>query len=165
MIDDAEIERKFNKIISSSVVDEIESISILEVDPNIFVVFGKYQMHKKSKSEIIVAPIHSDPVHAFTSMRNAICWCIHDLRGKYVAASRIIALDRNIASEEAQLAVHRNLFNKAKNTDDKLIYLAKMNEDKFKRSSMHRELEDLVSESDYWQKNKFRLKTAHYNQK
>ena len=53
------------------------------------------------------------------------------------------------------------LFKKAKKTDDKLIFLAKLNEDKFRRSSMYRELENYVGQSDYWQQHQFKLKTAH----
>jgi hypothetical protein len=94
-------------------------------------------------------------------MRNAICWCIFDKRGKYVLANRIITLDRGISNEEVQINIHNNLFKKAKKTDDKLIFLAKLNEDKFRRSSMYRELESYVGESDYWQQNQFRLKTTH----
>ena len=165
MIDDIEIEKKFNKIISSRVVDEVESISIIEIDTNIYQVFGKYYINKRAKNQAVVASKSGDIIHEFTSMRNAICWCIYDIRGKYVAANRIIMLDRNISSEEAQITVHRTLLNKSKNTDDKLIYLAKLNEDKFKRQSMISELTNYLDESDYWQQSKFKLKTTHYNQK
>jgi hypothetical protein len=56
--------------------------------------------------------------------------------------------------------VHKNLFRKSKKTEDKLIFLAKLNEDKFRRSTMYQELEGYVNQSDYWQKHQFKLKTA-----
>lgn len=158
---DTEIENKLNRIISNREISNLQTNSIFETSKDKYEVFSKYRIVKKSKSEIDVVLFNDEVVHSFSNMRNAICWCIFDKRGKYVSANRIIALDRNISGTEVSMSVHRNLFNKAKVGDDRLIYLAKLNEDKLKRKSMIDELEGYVSESDYWQKNQFRLKTAH----
>ena len=161
MITEQELERKLTKIISYKERKNIESISIFEISKNRYSVFGKYYIVKKSKSNIEVKQLNGELVHSFFSMRNAICWCIYDLRGKYMSANRVIALDRNISNEEAQIAVHSGLFNRAKNTDDKLIFLAKLNEEKLKRSQMHSELEDYIAESNFWQQQKFKMKSEH----
>ena len=161
MITETEIERKFNKIIGLGEINNLQSISIFEIDPNYYVIFGKYYIKKKSKANVEVSLINGDVVHSFFSIRNAICWCINDFRGKFLNADRIISLDRGISSEEVQISVHKNLFKKAKTTDDKLIFLAKLNEDKLKRQSMYKELDSYIGESDYWQQKKFRLKTEH----
>ena len=161
MITEQELERKLTKIISYKERKNIESISIFEISKNRYSVFGKYYIVKKSKSNIEVKQLNGELIHSFFSMRNAICWCIYDLRGKYMSANRVIALDRNISNEEAQIAVHSGLFNKSKNTDDKLIFLAKLNEEKLKRSQMHSELEDYITESNNWQQQKFKMKSEH----
>lgn len=161
MITEQELERKLTKIISYKERKNIESISIFEISKNRYSVFGKYYIVKKSKSNIEVKQLNGELIHSFFSMRNAICWCIYDLRGKYMSANRVIALDRNISNEEAQIAVHSGLFNRAKNTDDKLIFLAKLNEEKLKRSQMHSELEDYIAESNFWQQQKFKMKSEH----
>jgi len=161
MITEQELERKLTKIISYKERKNIESISIFEISKNRYSVFGKYYIVKKSKSNIEVKQLNGELVHSFFSMRNAICWCIYDLRGKYMSANRVIALDRNISNEEAQIVVHKGLFNRAKNTDDKLIFLAKLNEEKLKRSQMHSELEDYIAESNFWQQQKFKMKSEH----
>lgn len=161
MITEQELERKLTKIISYKERKNIESISIFEISKNRYSVFGKYYIVKKSKSNIEVKQLNGELIHSFFSMRNAICWCIYDLRGKYMSANRVITLDRNISNEEAQIAVHSGLFNRAKNTDDKLIFLAKLNEEKLKRSQMHSELEDYIAESNFWQQQKFKMKSEH----
>ena len=161
MMNDIELERKFSRMIDSRELDDLQDISIFETSKDNYVVFKNYNVIKKSKTDVDVRLINGDLVHSFSSMRNAICWCIFDKRGKYVLASRIITLDRSISNEEVQINVHNNLFKKAKKTDDKLIFLAKLNEDKFRRSSMYRELENYVGQSDYWQQHQFKLKTAH----
>lgn len=161
MMNDVELERRFNRMISTKEMNDLQDISIFETSKDNFIVFKNYQVIKKSKTDIDVRLINGDLVHSFSSMRNAICWCIFDKRGKYVLANRIITLDRGISNEEVQINVHNKLFKKAKNTDDKLIFLAKLNEDKFRRSTMYRELESYVDQSDYWQQSRFRLKTTH----
>ncbi len=160
-MNDVELERRFNRMISTKEMNDLQDISIFETSKDNFIVFKNYQVIKKSKTDIDVRLINGDLVHSFSSMRNAICWCIFDKRGKYVLANRIITLDRGISNEEVQINVHNKLFKKAKNTDDKLIFLAKLNEDKFRRSTMYRELESYVDQSDYWQQSRFRLKTTH----
>lgn len=161
MMNDIELERRFNRMISTREIENLQDISIFETSKDNYVVFKNYYITKKSKTDIDVSLLNGDLIHSFSSMRNAICWCIFDKRGKYIEANRIITLDRSISNEEVQINVHKSLFKKAKNTDDKLIFLAKLNEDKFRRSSMYRELESYVGQSDFWQQNQFRLKTAH----
>ena len=161
MMNDIELERKFNRMVSTKEMNDLQDISIFETSKDNFIVFKNYQVIKKSKTDIDVCLTNGDLVHSFSSMRNAICWCIFDKRGKYILANRIITLDRSISNEEVQINVHKNLFRKAKKTDDKLIFLAKLNEDKFRRSIMYRELESYVYQSDYWQQNQFKLKTTY----
>ena len=160
-MNDIELERKFNRMISAKEMNNLQDISIFETSKDNYVVFKNYQIIKKSKTNIDVCLINGDLIHSFSSMRNALCWCIFDKRGKYVLANRIITLDRGITNEEVQINVHNNLFKKSKKTDDKLIFLAKLSEDKFRRSAMYRELEGYVGQSDYWQQQQFKLKTTH----
>ena len=161
MMTELEVEKKLNRIISPQEKHELETISIFEVGRNCYSVFGKYFINKKQKSTVEVTLLNGDLVHSFFSMRNAICWCINDLRGKYATASTVIQLDRNISNEEAQMAIHKKLFQKAKTTDDKLIFLAKLNEEKLKRTKMNGQLESYIIESNNWQQQKFKTKTEY----
>ena len=160
-MNDIELERKFNRMISTKEINELQDVSIFEMTKDNYVVFKHYRIRKKSKTDIDVCLTNGDLVHSFSSIRNAICWCIYDKRGKYLMADRIITLDRCISNEEVQMTIHKNLFKKSKKTEDKLIFLAKLNEDQFRRSSMYRELESYVGQSDYWQQHQFKLKTEH----
>ncbi len=161
MMNDIELERKFNRMISYKEIENLQDISIFEMSKDSYIVFKNYRIVKKSKTDVEVFLTNGDLIHSFSSMRNAICWCIFDKRGKYVLANRIITLDRSISNEEVQINVHKNLFKKATKTEDKLIFLAKLNEDKFRRNTMYQELENYVGQSDYWQKKSFKLKTEH----
>ncbi len=106
MMNDIELERKFSRMFASKELDDLQDISIFETSKDNYVVFKNYNVIKKSKTDVDVRLINGDLVHSFSSMRNAICWCIFDKRGKYVLASRIITLDRGISNEEVQINVH-----------------------------------------------------------
>lgn len=161
MITELEIEKKFDKIVTSDEIKNLQSISIFEITTNKYLVFGKYYIYKKSKNNVDVLTYGGDLIHSFSNLRNAICWCIYDIRGRYNSCNRIIALDRNISSEEVQISVHERLFKKSKKMEDKLIFLAKLNEEKLKRKEMYNELEEYIHHSDIWQKKKYRLKTEY----
>lgn len=161
MMNDIELENKFNKMISKKEINDLQDISIFQTSSDNYIVFKKYHIVKKTKTDIDVFTISGDLIHSFSSTRNAICWCIFDKQGKYVSANRIITLDKGISNEEVQMSIHKKLLKKSIKTDDKLIFLAKLNEDKFRRSIMSQELESYIWQSDYWQKQKFKLKTEH----
>lgn len=158
---DGEIEKRFQKILNANDIKKLESISIFELAKNSYVVFGKYFVTKKSKSNVEVAYHNKEVIYSFSSMKNAICWCIFDMRGKFLDANRIISLDRNIVNEQVQIEIHKKMFSKAKTLEEKLIFLAKLNEEKIKRSQMLNQLSDYIIQSDYWQQLKYRLKTEH----
>jgi hypothetical protein len=161
MMNDIELENKFNRMISKKEINALQDISIFETSSDNYVVFKKYHIIKKSKTEVDVYLTNGDLVHSFANIRNAICWCIFDKKGKYVSANRIITLDKGISNEEVQIAIHQKLLKKSTKTENKLIFLAKLNEDKFRRSVMCQELASYIWQSDYWQKQKFKLKTEH----
>jgi hypothetical protein len=91
-------------------------------------------------------------------MKNAVCWCVLDKIGKYQLADRVIDLDMSLSSVEVHMSIHSKLFKKAKKTEDKLIYLAKLNEDKFQKKSMSEELNKYIQNSYTWQQKRFGLK-------
>jgi hypothetical protein len=71
----------------------------------------------------------------------------------------VIDLDMNLSSVEVHILIHSKLFKKAKKTEDKLIYLAKLNEDKFQKKSMSEELNKYIVNSYAWQQKRFGLKS------
>jgi hypothetical protein len=73
-------------------------------------------------------------------------------------ARRIAELDNKLVSIDVDINIHQNLFKKSKITDDKLMYLAKLNEDRIKKKNIVRELENYVSDSNLWQKRRFNRK-------
>jgi hypothetical protein len=158
-VDVAKIDRKLNKMITTSEFAKLQDVVIFQDNDGTYSLFNKYHIKKKDTNNIIVSLNNGDVVNSFFSLKNAVCWCVMDKIGKYHLANRVIVLDMNLSSMEVHISIHSRLFKKSKKTEDKLIYLAKLNQDKLQKKAMSEELDQYIRDSYYWQQRRFGLKT------
>ena len=160
-IDVAKIEKKLNNIISTNEFSKLQDVVIFQNTDGTYQLFNKYHIRKRGDNDIIVSLNNGDDINSFFNLKNAVCWCVFDKLGKYVSAKRIIDLDRHLTSIEVHISIHSKMFKKSKKTEDKLIYLAKLNEDKHKKRYMSEELSNYIRDSYAWQQKRFTLKSEH----
>ncbi len=129
--------------------------SIVFQDETGYQLFGKYTIIKKHE-DYNVSKIHTDTLKKFGTLRNAVTWVTFDKRNLIVEANRVIELDKILTGTEFSMKVHEQLSKKAKSMDDKLIYLAKLKEDKLKRKQVLEELSEYVTNIKNWQLKKFK---------
>ena len=158
-VDVTKIDRKLDNMISTSEFAKLRDVVIFQDTDGTYNLFNKYHIRKKDVNNITVSLNNGDDVNSFFSMKNAVCWCVLDKIGKYQLANRVIDLDMHLSSVEVHISIHSKLFKKAKKTEDKLIYLAKLNEDKFQKKSMSEELNKYIANSYTWQQKRFGLKS------
>ena len=158
-VDIAKIDRKLDNMITTSEFAKLQDVVIFQDTDGTYSLFNKYHIKKKDVNNITVSLNNGDDVNSFFSMKNAVCWCVLDKIGKYQLANRVIDLDMYLSSVEVHISIHSKLFKKAKKTEDKLIYLAKLNEDKFQKKSMSDELNKYIANSYAWQQKRFGLKS------
>ena len=158
-IDVNKIDRKLDKMISNSEFAKLQDVVIFKDTDGIYNLFNKYHIKKKDTNDIVVSLNNGDDVNSFFSMKNAVCWCVMDKIGKYQLADRVIDLDMHLSSVEVHISIHSKMFKKAKKTEDKLIYLAKLNEDKFQKKAMSDELNQYIANSYAWQQKRFDSKS------
>ena len=158
-IDVNKIDRKLDKMISNSEFAKLQDVVIFKDTDGTYSLFNKYHIKKKDANDIVVSLNNGDDVNSFFSIKNAVCWCVLDKIGKYQLANRVIDLDMHLSSVEVHISIHSKLFKKAKKTEDKLIYLAKLNEDKFQKKAMSDELNQYIENSYAWQQKRFDSKS------
>jgi len=158
-VDIAKIDRKLDNMIATSEFAKLQDVVIFQDTDGTYSLFNKYHIKKKDVNDITVSLNNGDDVNSFFSMKNAVCWCVLDKIGKYQLANRVIDLDMYLSSVEVHISIHSKLFKKAKKTEDKLIYLAKLNEDKFQKKAMSDELNQYIANSYAWQQKRFGLKS------
>ena len=160
-IDVGKIDRKLDRMISNSEFAKLQDVVIFKDTDGTYSLFNKYHIKKKVATDIVVSLNNGDDVNSFFSMKNAVCWCVLDKIGKYHLADRVIDLDMHLSSIEVHISIHSRLFKKAKKTEDKLIYLAKLNQDKLQKTAMSEELSKYIQDSYNWQQKRFGLKAEH----
>lgn len=158
-VDVAKIDRKLDNMISNSMFAKLQDVVIFQDTDGTYNLFNKYHITKKDINDIVVTLNNGDKVYSFFNIKNAVCWCVLDKLGKYSLANRVIDLDMNLSSVEVHMSIHSKLFKKAKNTEDKLIYLAKLNQDRLQKKAMSEELGQYLRDSYNWQQRRFGLKT------
>ena len=158
-IDVGKIDRKLDRMISNSEFAKLQDVVIFKDTDGTYSLFNKYHIKKKDATDIVVSLNNGDDVNSFCNMKNAVCWCVLDKIGKYQLANRVIDLDMHLSSVEVHISIHSKLFKKAKKTEDKLIYLAKLNQDKLQQKAMSEELSKYIQDSYIWQQKRFSSKT------
>lgn len=149
-----DIENYFNRLFDKRSLAHLSNMSIFEESPGEYSVFNRYFIIKTNDG-IEVQNLHRELIHAFSSMKNALCWCIYDKRGKYSTANRIMDLDRRLIAHKVSYDMHNKLFKKTKDTELSLIYLAKLNEDYIHKKRAQTEIERFVHESYVWQQRQY----------
>lgn len=95
---------------------------------------------------------------SFSSLRNAVAWCIFDNRNKISQTKRIEHLDKIIAGIDVSIQVHKNLIDKTQELENKLIFVSKLSQEQAKKKQMIKEMDDFIEESKRWQTRKFLAK-------
>lgn len=157
-INEREIEQKFERMLSGSSFQDIENVVIVKTNAHEYHLFGRYTVTKKDQTNVVVTLHNGDTVNSFYSMKSAVCWCVFDRRGLYSSANRIIELDRKLSGLEVSISIHKRLFNQTSDQDNRLIYLAKLNEERIQKREMTDELNRYITDSYNWQQKQYDLK-------
>jgi hypothetical protein len=132
----------------------LKDLIIFQDNDGSYQLFNKYIIRKTTKGFEVTSPL-TDTNHIFFTLKTATAWCVFDKRDKFYEARRIIDLDLKLGSVDVDIQVHRKMFLKAKSPDDKLVYAAKLSEDKAKKKLMTEELDEYTADSKTWQNRRF----------
>jgi len=156
MIDERSLSKLANTILGDT-IENLQDVSVLQ-DPNgDYQLFNKYTIRKTKNGVDVFGSSITDKL-SFNALKNAVAWCTNDRRVKMADAKRIIELDRCLCGVEADIQQHQKLAKNAKDVDSKLIYLAKLGEDRLKKKMMANEMESYIQESKSWQNRRFNTK-------
>lgn len=97
----------------------------------------------------------------FNTLKHAVAWCTFDKRNMLYQATRILELDSLLTGLEVDISLHTKIFKNSKDANDKLIFLAKLSEDKMKKKQFTDELYRYIDDSKKWQTKRFNRKPEH----
>jgi hypothetical protein len=142
--------KKIERVIPSDQIRSLQDIIVYQ-DPD-----GKYQLFETYSIEkvddvFIVSGIRLAKNLTFSVLKNAVTWCTYDKRNRIQESNEILNLDHKLNRINSDISIRQLMAKKAKNPDDKLIYIAKIGEDKIKRKQMTERLDGYIRESRNWQ--------------
>lgn len=155
------IATKINDFFNREYKKGAADISIFKNEDGSYELFDKFIITNQN-NKFQVTKKTSYTIKTFASLKNAVSWCIYDQRNKITEMNRIEQLDRLLFSIDAEIQLHLNLIQKTKNIDNKLIYYAKLSDEKVKRKAAQDECSRLIKLSETWQIDRFNKKDQNY---
>jgi len=146
--------QKFTKTISNAEMEKLSELTIIQGPDGSYFLFNQYSIRKINDC-YIVEKDNIAGTKSFNVLKNAVSWCTFDKRNNIYESNRILDLDIRLASVDSEIQVHQKLVKKAKNLEEKLIYLAKLGEEKMERKQISEELAGYVNSSKIWQEKRF----------
>ena len=151
-------EKQLEKLMKTDFLGQLEDVIIFQNPDNSYELFNTYHIVKNNNNEYIVKMHTTFTSHNFNTLKHAVAWCTFDKRNMLYQANRILKLDNLLAGLEVDISLHTKLFKKSKNTDDRLIFLSKLSEDKLKKRRITEELYTYINDSKRWQNDRFNAK-------
>ena len=132
---------------------KINDLLIMKEGENHYFLFGSYNVLEDDLGFKITKST-DDPVY-FSDLKSAVAWCVFDKNKKSSYIKRLIELDIELSSLNVSIYQHKKLLKKAREIEDKYIYLAKLEEEKVKFKKLNEELKSYISTSKAWQQKKY----------
>jgi hypothetical protein len=153
--------KKIETFIIKELNVNLSDAAIFKYDNDTYELFNKYIIKKKGEYEFLVITSYEQKVFSF--LKNAVIWCTFKKRDKFYEMKRIEELDILLTGIDVLIDQHTKLSISANDYEDRLLYLAKLNEDKLKKQYMLTEIKKYVSDSKTWQLTKLQTTTKYVN--
>jgi len=151
-------DKHLSKLMKADIIGDLEDVVIFQNTDGSYELFNTYHITKTDKGDYLITMLTTYTTHQFNTLKNAVAWCTFDKRNMLYQANRILKLDNLLAGLEVDISLHTKIFKNAKNTDDRLIVLSKLSEDKLKKRRFTDELYTYITDSKKWQTNRFNSK-------
>ena len=151
-------EKQLEKLMQTEFVGQLEDVIIFQNPDNSYELFNTYHINKNNNDEYIVKMHTTFTTHNFNTLKHAVAWCTFDKRNMLYQSNRILKLDNLLAGLDVDISLHTKMFKNAKNTEDRLIFLSKLSEDKLKKRQITDELYTYINDSKRWQTKRFNTK-------
>lgn len=146
---------KIEKFLQKELNSDLKDICIVEYANGAFELFNEYLIKRDDNGVYQVNLLLLFEKHIFSSLKNAVTWCIFHKYKRYYNTKRIEELDLKLSSINISMTQQKKILSKIKDLDHRLIYIAKLHESRIKRNSMLKELTSYINISKKWQTKKF----------
>jgi hypothetical protein len=129
-------------------------ISLLPIDDNNYILFGKYAITKENSSYLLYDD-YTDRKRTFSHLKTAVTWCVFNEKRKISECKLIEQIDFKLSSLEIDIAQKTKVLNSLKDEAYKFVYISKIEEDNIKKKILLKQLNKFINMSKDWQTKKF----------
>jgi hypothetical protein len=142
--------KKIERVIQKDQLRSLEDIIVYQDENGIYQLFETYSIEKVD-SLYVVSGNKMTKNLSFSILKNAVTWCTYDKRNRIIDAKTIFELDQQLSRIDSDIIIRQSMIHRTTIADEKLIYIAKLGEDKIRRKQMVKQLDDYIQESKNWQ--------------
>jgi hypothetical protein len=142
------------RVVKDKQLENLEKYLVINIDGG-YELYGEYFI-KQNHNRYTVSKTGTATAVDFNILRHAVAWASLDKRGSYTDANRMILLDQLLEGASVDLQIHQNMYRKASDVEKKLIYSAKIQEDKLKKTQVTAELNTYITNAKNWQYRQFK---------
>lgn len=158
MVDEQQMFQALANIIKSKDIARLIKSLIIETDEGEYLLYGLYTI--KKVNNFYQVSVGSDVKNVFSNLKTAVSWATVESKNNFMLASRIDVLDKSISSAEFNVDLYKKLYKKTRDTDMKVIYLNKLQDETMKRRKLARELDVHIEKIQQWQLKQFENQTS-----
>jgi len=136
---------KLNKFFDDELNSELKDVLITCDRSGRYTLFGEYSITPTTDGYFRVRGNSIDI--ELTNIKNSLAYVTLIHAGKYSEAKRVQQLDLSLCSVNVDLAVHRNILKNRTDSDSKILYIIKIQEDSFKRRRIVEEIKSYINSS------------------
>lgn len=144
------IRKEFNKV---------KDLFIIKVSDYSYMLFNKFLI-TKHENDYIVENLYNSERHKFYQLKHATTYCIFENFNLFNEAIEVENLDRKIENYTASTAYHKKLSYRTKDSQQKLLYLIKLNEDIYLKKACVEAMDKHINISEYWLNRKYKESLA-----
>lgn len=147
------------KIVDKRMLQDIREHVVFKNEDGAYELYGRYIISQEGEN-FKISTVGDNVLGTFGNIKNAVTYVTYDIRCMLYESNRVLELDNKLIGLEVAMQMHEKLYKKSKDTESKLIYLCKLQEDKLKRKQTVEELNSFIRLSYDWQMRKFKREAA-----
>lgn len=146
---------KLAKFFDGEINSEIKELVVTDDSKGTYTFYGKYLIKMFPGGQYKAVVLDTKEIAEFSVLKNAVSWCTLHNAKLYKEARRLAYLDLKLSSLRVDTAIHRQLLKNATNSDGKLLYAIKVQEDTHRHRQVVQEINTYINNSKSIQASKF----------
>lgn len=140
-------------LVTSSVYEKVKD-TVITREGDSYKLFESYLIQKQDV-EFLIEKVNFHEKLLLSSLKNSVTWVVLDRMNDIMGAKQLVELDQRLTGLEINIKIYEKLLKKTKDINNKMLFQAKLTEEKRKKTRVVQDLGVLSEKSKKWQIRQF----------